>query len=410
MKSSPSSPAQGERARPGVEFALALLAGGLAYGVACLLVRPSGAVFGFGSEYQAMSERPFALVGALPQRLLAPLLAHVLWLDGAHYPLFAHGLEALVPATVFLLCRRRGARTVDAGLIALAVALTAPVQMYQRHWVGYPDPLGYALFFAALLAARRPVLFWGLFLANLLNHELALFLVPWLLYVRREAGGAWRADLLGLCAALAMYGAFYLHVKARAPDQVYGADHFLAHPLFPGGTFVVVLLALVHLLVAFGPVLVAVAWHQHARAGERAGWARERWHLWLVLAGIGAIFCTAFDWQRHANLIVMPFVIAALRFTAAGHRALFAGLVALGAALMSWISPWDPVTWPTQPLLQAAYAEGVVVLGHPGYGFGSLDAALGGWLPAVAPILGVCLVLLALVWLAGAWLARRERA
>ena len=382
---------------------LAVLAAVLGYGLSCLLVAPGPAPLTFGDQWRLMSEAPLELRGQFPHRILAPALAHVAGMGGERFVLFARGLAVLLLAMVFLFCRRRGAAVVDAALVTTAIALTAAVQMYKQHWVGFVDPLCYSLFFACWLAARRTVLFWALFFANLMNHELAAFLLPWLWFVRREVGGDRRADLLGGATALGLYGAFYLWVRAAAPAQKYGADYFAQNPLFPGGTVVVVLLALVHLVVAFGPVLAVLGWHQVRAPG------RERWHTWLVVGGVLAIFCIAFDWARHSNLVVLPLVLASVRFLAAGHRALYAGLVALGAALMAWLPPWTS-GWPTSALADVGlWARTHVIVTNPATGepiAGSLRAVLTEWLPEVWPVLAAVLAILAVIWLAGVAFAR----
>lgn len=378
--------------------ALAVAVGLAAYGVSWLLVPGVPEAHGFGEQWQMMAAQPFALVGQLPHRILAPLLA---WATGFGGPggwvPFTRGLTVLMLAVVFLYGRSERARSIDAALVALAVALIAPVQMYKLHWVGYADPLCYTLFFLSAMAVRSTPTFWLLFLANLFNHELAAFLLPWLWFLRRRAGAAWRADVVWAAATLAVYAAYYYYVKAHAAQQLFSDAYFREHPLFPGGTVVVWGLAIVHYTVAFGPVLAVLAWHQ-----ARPEFGRERWGTWLVLAGIAAIFCIAFDWNRHTNLIAMPLALASLRFLQAGHRLVYVGLLAVTVALTTWIPPWPPVSWPTSLFFDPAFAAGVVVptkeTGGLGFYFGPLSAALQGWLPAVGKELAViCGILLAIL-------------
>lgn len=390
------------------DVALALLAAALCYALSCAIQAPGPEALTFGAQWQSMSEAPFELRGQFPQRILGPLLAHCLGLGGPNFVMYARGLAVLLLAMVCFYCLRRRAAAVDALLITFAIAVTAAIQMYKVHWVGFVDPLAYTLFFGSLLASRRPFVFWALFLANLTNHELAAFLLPWLWFVRRQTDGNWRADVLGAGLALAAYGTFYLWVKAAAPVQKYNADYFFANPMFPGGTFVIVALAVTHWIVAFGPVLAVLAWHQHTRAH-----GRERAHLWLVVAGILAIFCIAWDWSRHSNLIVLPLVLASLRFLEAGHRASYAALVGLGVALMLWIPPWSTSAWPTSAMAnldllgRTGAAVSNPVTGEPMGG--PLGRVLGEWLPEVLPVLSVILLIAAAIWAAGALFARLRK-
>jgi len=410
MNPVPPSPDRPAAARIAGDLGAALVTAGLCYGLSCLIVAPSSLdpeQPTFGTQWQWMSEAPFELRGQFPHRFLGPLLAHYLGFGGDRWVPFVRGLTVLLLATVFFFARRRGAKPMDALLVTLALALTAPIQMYKQHWVGYVDPLCYLLFFWAWMAAGRPVLFWGLFLANLLTHELAAFLLPWAWFVRREANGSVRTDVIGAGLALGLYGAFYLWVKAVAAEQRYHARYFFDNPMFPGGTFVIITLALVHLVVAFGPILAVLAWHQHTRPRDR-----ERMHLWLVGGGVLAIFCIAWDWSRHANLIALPLVVASLQFLAAGHRLVYAGIVALGVGLMAWIPPWSSSAWPTSAMANVLFETRAAVANpatHQPMG-GALSDVLTKWVPAVAPMLVPIIAILAAIWFAGAWFARRRAA
>ncbi|MBZ0152680.1 MAG: hypothetical protein K8J09_14240 [Planctomycetes bacterium] len=399
----------------GLQFAAALTTALGAYLVSCWLVPMQPTPAAFGAQWMEMSKDPFALYGQFPHRLLGPLLAWALGCGGEHFLGFVCGLNVLLLTMVGFFCLRRGGAFVDAVLITLAVALTAPVQMYKEHWVGYVDPLCYSLFFASMLTARWPWLFWSLFLANLLNHELAAFLLPWLWFLRRREDRRWRADLIGAGVALALYAGFYLLVKAKA-QPTYSSDYFFSHPLFPGGTLVVWCLAVVHWVVGTGPLLAMLAAHQR-RPGERA----ERWQLWLVLLGILSIFGIAFDWQRHSNLLVLPFVLASTRFLAGGARQrwIFAALLVVSAALFlvpTW-RPWSPTAWPTcvitepQVLVRTGILVNLAPDGAPvDFGFGPLRATVQNWLPEAWPVLLPTFGLLALFLGLGWWLARRAPA
>ncbi len=388
------------------EVLIALVVGGFAYAVSCALVWPQSLAVGFGIQWQSMSERPFDLVGQFPHRWLAPLLAWLFGLGGENFVVFVRGFSVLLLATIFFFSRTRGARVLDGVLVTLAVAVISPIQMYKEAWLGYPDAMCYTLFFWAMMAAKRPLVFWGLFFVNLSNHELAVFMLPWLWFVRRQTDTHWRIDLVGVGCALSAYATFYLVVRAKA-QALFTADYFMAHPLFPGGSLVTWSLALVHYVVAFGPILAVLAWFMHTRAH-----GRERWHFGLVACGIVAIFCIAFDWARHSHLMVIPLVLAMTRFLAAGHRVIFVGLMVLGAGLMTMpvCRPWAAKTWPTHAILDPALDTGVVILrftpNELDVTFGPLSTALTGWLPAAWPTLWPVLAILAAIWLAGALFAR----
>jgi hypothetical protein len=366
-----------------------------AYWLSCLLVWPAAANKGFGTQWELISSDPFAWRSQFPHRILAPLLAWIMGMGGPDYVRFVRGLHVVMLACVFLWARRLGTSRRDGALIALAVAVTAPVQMYKMHWVGYCDPLSYSLFFAGAMCVARTAVFWLLFLANLLTHELAVFLLPWLWFLRRQAGAPLGPDAAWAAGVGAAYGAFYLGVKAIAPEQVYSYEYFLDDPLLPWGAIAIWALALTHWFLAFGPVLAVLAWHQRVAAH-----GRERWQLWIVVAGIVAILGIAFDWMRHANLIVLPFVLASARFLIAGRRLAYAAL--LGAsALFLWLHPpWDAGGEPTRTLWNRIVE--LVIAPQPK----DFWRVVTDWIPAVWPSLLWVYALLAAVWLLGWWLAR----
>jgi hypothetical protein len=391
------------------DLALAWVVAAACYASSCAILAPSSALAGFGVDLTMMSAAPFDWPGRLPHRVLAPLLGWAVGAGGANYWRFTQGLGVLLLAMVWLVCRRHGATLLDAALVTLAVAVTSPIQMYKVQWVAYSDALTYTLFFAALLAAKRPVLFWSLFFANLLNHELAAFLLPWLWFVRRQAGGSPRADLVGAGVALALYAAFYLYVRSAAPAQLYSAAYFAQHPMFPGGSFMVLVLAITHAATTFGPVLAVLAWHQHTAAH-----GRERWHLWLVLGSVLAIFCIAYDWHRHSHLLVLPLVLASVRFLAAGKRLVYGALVAAGIATMLAWPQWNGHGWPMNRMATVDLWDrtGTIAI-NPATGEltgCSLSAAVTRWFPEVAPYFAGVVAALVAFWLVGFALARGDRA
>jgi hypothetical protein len=404
MEPAPATSRSAAWRRLAVDALAALAIGVAAWWASCALVPPAGAALGFGTQWQVMSERPFDFYGQLPHRWLAPLLAWATGLGGASWVFFTRLLSVLLLAMVYLTCRRRGALAIDAALVVAAVAVISPNQMYKQVWVGYPDALAYALCFGKLLLARRPIAFWALFFLNLNNHELAVFLLPWLWYLRHEAGGSRKIDVVGASAALLAYGAFYLLVRAKA-KALFTFDYFASHPLFPGGTFVVLALVLVHYTLAFGPQLAVLSWCVHSPA-----YRSERRQFLLVLAAIVGIFCIAFDWTRHCHLLVVPLVLAAQRFLQAGRRLLFVLLVAVGAVAMAFVWPWSMQIAIVTPMYDAALTSGVVqvreVDGMLDFTFGPLRTAVFGWLPMVATRLLLVLAVLAAIWGVGFVLAR----
>lgn len=402
------------------EAVAAFVAGWIVYQFSCWLVAPPEQYkLGlFAVDWQKMSVDPLSFPGALAHRILVPFLAWAFGYGGEGYVDFTRGLHVLMLASVYFCSLRLRARYLDALLVTVAIGITAPVQMYKLHWIGYTDPICYTLFLWMMVAARSPYVFWSLFLLNMMNHELAGFFLPWLWFLRRQEDRRWLLDGALLGAVVAIYGAYYFWVKSTA-HQTYSVDYFLSYPLFPGGTFAVWNLAALHVIHTFGPLLAVLAWHQ---CGKSVG--RERWHLWLVVLGIAVIFCIAFDWARHSNLILLPLVIASVRFLSGGNRnrLIFVALLGLAVLLFWLLPPWSPTAWPTRDLFNGPeswraehpgkhfLAETGVLLPVPnGIGFGPLSASVGNWLPVVWPYLAVAYAVGVTIWLTGWAYARRVR-
>lgn len=387
-----------QRFRPAlVEGLFALAVALLVYGVSCALVWPKPENVGFGTEWQRMSIDPFELKGLFPHRILSPLFAWAVGMGGPHHVVFMRGMHVVMLALVCLYARRLGTARFDAALVVLAIGVTAPVQMYKWHWVGYCDPLSYSLFLIAAMCVRHTAVFWILLLLNLTTHELAVFLVPWLWFLRRQQGASWRVDLAWLGGVLATYAGFYLFVRANAVQHTYSYDFFVENPLLPWGAVAIWAMTLTHWMLAFGPVLAVLAWHQHTAAN-----GRERWQLWLVIAGIIGILGIAFDWMRHGNLLLLPFVLASARFLQAGHRIAYALLVAASTAMLWFHPPWDAGGEPTRTLWEQI--KTLVIAPQPTDFF----RVITDWIPAVWPTLLWVYALLAAVWVVGFAIARRD--
>lgn len=315
------------------DTALALAAGFTAYLLSCLIAMPGPLpATGFGHEWALMSVQPFAFVGQYPQRLLSPLLGHLIGLDGPDYFWFSRLLSVLLLTTVFAFCRSRGCDRAAAGLVTLAVAISGAIQIY-KGLVGFSDNLSFALLLLAAMLARHGALFWLVLLVNLTNHELVVFFVPWLWFLRWQQGGSWRFDGPALAVVLGLYFGYSRYVSAHAAHQSFTAGFFLDNHFLPWGTMWLLLFAVVHWISMFGPLLAVLAWHQLSPRPQH-----ERWQLWLVLGGIAGIFGFAYDVLRHANILVVPLVIASARVLQDRRARLpFAVLIAASALSCWWL-------------------------------------------------------------------------
>lgn len=385
---------------------LALLAGALVYLGSELLVPAGTQCFSFGLDYQILSADPFAFGGQLPHRMLGPLLAWLIGLGGAEFPQFMRLCSVLLLATVFWFVGRER-NGMDATLATCAVAVSGAVQTYKTV-VGFPDQLSFALLLLALAAVRTPVLFWALNGLSLLNHEMLLFFLPWLLWQRRLAGISLLRDGVGLAIVGAFYAGFRLWVGAHVPQATLDANWYAGKSLFPLGTLWLWLLSFVYWVIDFGPLLAVVAFG--AWATPRRGYSIG---LALLCSGIFAIYAVVYvyDFFRFGSALCVPLVLAAMRLLdAKSGRAVFLALIVLSAiAFALWHPAASQLVGRPQGYVQV-YDIDRITIETCALPDGTVDFTrlFTGVVPRIWPLLaGLAVELAALVAL-GYWLARRN--
>ena len=108
-------------------------------------------------------------------------------------------------------------------------------------------------------------------------------------------------------------------------------------------------------------------------------------------------------------------VLSQLTANTARDRLASDGAAALGLTLLLfwWVPPWTSTAWPTNELANPVLLTrtGLLVIGSGEFdiGFGSLDDALGRWLPEVWPILAAVHGTGVGIWLAGWGLTRLRK-
>ena len=319
------------------EWLVAAAAGAFALGLAALLTWPSSVPYqGHGQDFANLSADPLSLVGAFPQRILWPLLAHVTGLGGERSPAFSQVCSGLLLAVVFWFCRQRGARAADALLITVAVALTGAVQLYQV-MTCHSDTLNWLLMLLLVHHVRRPFVFWPLVLLTALSHEMIFFFAPWLVYLRRRESGSAKRALLSLAVVVALYQCWRTVVKhvmtIKGSPVQYDVQYYLDRHWLPWGTPGLWLLWVMLLLVEFGPLLAVVVW----------GWRTNRldmgrWGPWLYVACTLSLMFFAFDVQRFASYAFLPLVLGSLRFLETPRaRGIYMVLIGVGVGIYKWM-------------------------------------------------------------------------
>lgn len=321
------------------ELLLAALVGAVGIALAGLLTSPAAAPTpGHGEAFVAQAQDPWSLAGMFPQRILWPVLAHLAGELGIGPLAFSQVCSAALLAVVFWFCRARGARFGDALLVTAAVGATGAVQLYQV-MTCHADTLNWILLLLCVHHVQRPLVFWPLVLLAALSHEMVFFLSPWLVLLRRRAGGSWRRELAALAAVGGTYWAWLQVVKACGSVGGFGAGHYLANHWLVWGTLGLWTLWAMLLLVEFGPLLAIVVRDFH----------HDRVLSWTYCACVLSTMAFAYDVQRFACHAFLPLVLGSLRFFGAGgSRAVYAALVASGIGtyvVFHWI-PGQAGGWP----------------------------------------------------------------
>lgn len=297
------------------------IAAAVAVGAAAFLI--SLAFWPFGSDagwlierYEALSVDPFGS-SQYSHRILAPLLAHLLHLDGDRFRILTLLFSPLFLAAIYAYCRRADVPAAGSMAIVLAFALSRAVGNSSLA-PGLTDTLTYFLLILSLLAVARPYAFWVLVALNLLNHEQSVFLLPWLLYVRRAAGALrLRPDAVLGALVLGLYAVWRASI-----DTGVVALH-VAYTIRPAADYVAEYgMVWWFLLTSLGFLLVCLFWY--AARGRF-----ERNSVLLCLVCSAAPYVMAWDPPRYIHLASGVFLISAVGFLTDRRRlAWFAALLA----------------------------------------------------------------------------------
>ncbi len=165
------------------------LSTGLGVGVillflAAIYVTPALGCVNNGTAFAWMSNEPLRMDDSpFRHRILAPLIAHYLYLRGASFIYFPLLLTVIFLASIYVFFRREGHTRLIAFIASSTMAFSGPV-LFLLHFQGYTDILTHLLLFWCF-ALRRSTLVWVVPLAlSSLNHEATLFSIPWIVLLR----------------------------------------------------------------------------------------------------------------------------------------------------------------------------------------------------------------------------------
>jgi hypothetical protein len=272
-------------------------------------------------RYEALSLDPLQR-SPYSHRILAPVLAHVLHLDGERFRLLTLGCSVFLLAGVFAYCRWNGVTEVGSAAVAVAIAISRTVGNSSVK-PGLTDTLTYLLLLGTLVAAGRPYLFWVLFALNLSNHEQIAFLLPWLLLMRHASGGLRIRRDVGI-GVLIFAG--YAGMRAVLGSGV--VKLHVAYTMRPFVDYVVeYLIVWWFFLTSFGLLLTCLL--AYASRGRF-----QRTSVLLCLAGAAAPYAIAWDPPRYIHMAFVVVLIASVKFLTDRQRLGWYVAILLGNVLI----------------------------------------------------------------------------
>jgi hypothetical protein len=170
----------------GKSFA-ALLSGFLMLLCAILYGSPAWEPTFHGVTFSRMAESPWMISSEnwVQYRILSPWLGYLFFLRGNNFVWFMLLIVVLFLGLIYLLSRKNGMSPVESlGIISL-MAFSTPV-LFLLHFPGYTDLTTYIFIVLLMMYAERKMLCYFIFGIALFNHEIILFLVPWIAFLLND--------------------------------------------------------------------------------------------------------------------------------------------------------------------------------------------------------------------------------
>ena len=178
---------------------------------ASIYVRPGTNYVGHGVHFEALSKNPLDLHNGNPlgYRIMTPLLAYLVGLRGRPFILLNLVFAAITIGAVYRHFRAVTVLKADAlfGTMCITFSTVILVTIY---YAGFCDALTYLAIFMAWRWRSKPLPFYLAFLVGALNHEGALFTLPWFVYLKLTESPRKSRVLLEMIVGFGMVLAAYL--------------------------------------------------------------------------------------------------------------------------------------------------------------------------------------------------------
>jgi hypothetical protein len=164
--------------------------------IGAMYVTPALTLINNGVGFGVISHVPFQMDNnPFRHRILSPLIAHYIGLSGNRFIYFPLMVTVIFLGEIYAYFRRLDASPALSLIASATMAFSGPV-LFLLHFQGYTDVLTHLLLFWCIVL-RRSKIVWVIPLAlSSLNHEAALFSLPWVVFLRTRYYGtpllSWR--------------------------------------------------------------------------------------------------------------------------------------------------------------------------------------------------------------------------
>ena len=200
-------------------FPVALLAGTVLELLAMLYTPPQWQPIFHGETFSKMSEAPWVLSSEswVQYRILSPILGYLIFLRGNNFVWFMLLIAVGFLSLIYLLARKKNLQPLEAIGISALMSFSTPL-LFLLHFPGYTDLTTYIFILLLMMYHQKKTLCYLLFGVALFNHEIILFLVPWLVFLLNENKFAAKKYFLTLAVFILTalpYWLFRLYISSR---------------------------------------------------------------------------------------------------------------------------------------------------------------------------------------------------
>lgn len=181
---------------------------------ASIYVRPGTNYYGHGVSFEALSRNPLDLRNGnvLGYRIFTPLLAYLIGLRGRPFILLNLVFAAVTLGAVYRYFRARSPQPGDALFGAMCLAFSSVV-LITIYYAGFCDAFTYLSVFIMWRWRHRPLVMYPFLLMGAFNHEGALFVIPWFVYLKLAESPRKLATVAELIVGLSVVVAAFMLIR-----------------------------------------------------------------------------------------------------------------------------------------------------------------------------------------------------